>query len=674
MFHNIGILAHVDSGKTTLTEQILYHTGAIRAAGSVDLGTTATDHLTIEKERGISVRTSTASTTHRGVTFNLIDTPGHVDFAGEVERSLAALDYAILIVSAVEGVRAHTENLLKALDKASLPALVFINKIDRAGCDIPAILRDLSSLTPRTPLLLSHTKGEETAEPNVSLFVGEEFDAGVTEALCESSDEAEEAFLADSFLPHKRAEELLKAHITDCTLLPILCGSAKNAVGVLDLLDFMTDYMPSAERRATDSLCGVIFKIEHDKTMGKVSHIRLFGGKIANRDEVTLLSPKTESQKTTEPDDNEAVALEEKEDPREKVSQIRKFIGGKYSDAGEVGAGDIAALCGLPSAKSGHYIGSLVQGSRFPLATPFLRVQVTPKDPSPDEIPRLAEALMQLSDEEPYINAKWENGQKEIVINTTGRIQVEVIESLLKERYKIAANFSPPTVIYKETPSKAGFAYADYTMPKPCWAVVQFKFEPMPRGYGVSYHGKLPSNQCFYRYQTHIRTSFNQCLEQGLYGWEVTDFKCTLVGGEHHTIHTHPLDFFVCTPMAFMNGLKSLGSTLLEPLLLMRITAPADLYGKLCGEIIRMGGEHESPVMHGTSVTLEAIVPAATSMDFPAKLASLSSGKAVLNTIFYGYRECRDGKEHISPRRGVNPLDRSKWILWARGAYQLSQD
>ena len=144
------------------------------------------------------------------------------------------------------------------------------------------------------------------------------------------------------------------------------------------------------------------------------------------------------------------------------MSQIRKFIGGKYSDAGEVGAGDIAALCGLPSAKSGHFIGSLVQGTRFPLATPFLRVQVTPKDPSPDEIPRLAEALMQLSDEEPYINAKWENGQKEIVINTTGRIQVEVIESLLQERYKIAANFSPPTVIYKETPSKAGFAYADF--------------------------------------------------------------------------------------------------------------------------------------------------------------------------------------------------------------------
>ena len=177
-------------------------------------------------------------------------------------------------------------------------------------------------------------------------------------------------------------------------------------------------------------------------------------------------------------------------------------------------------------------------------------------------------------------------------------------------------------------------------------------------------------NQCFYRYQSHIRTSFNSCLEQGLYGWEVTDFKCTLVGGEHHTIHTHPLDFFVCTPMAFMNGLSQIGSTILEPLLKIRISSPAELSGKLLSEIIKMGGEYDSPVVHSETAVIEAIIPVATSMDFPARLAVLSSGKAILSRSFYGYRECKDGLEHINPRRGVNPLDRSKWILWARGAYQ----
>ena len=206
-------------------------------------------------------------------------------------------------------------------------------------------------------------------------------------------------------------------------------------------------------------------------------------------------------------------------------------------------------------------------------------------------------------------------------------------------------------------------------MPKPCWAVVDFRIEPMPRGYGVSYHGRLPNNQCFYRYQSHIRTSFNRSLKQGLYGWEVTDFKCTLVGGEHHTIHTHPLDFFVCTPMAFMNGLQSLGTTILEPLLKIRIIAPEELSGKIFSEIIKMGGEYDTPLVRSGQITLEAVVPVATSMGFPEKLAAMTSGKAVLSQSFYGYRECTDGLEHINPRNGVNPLDRSKWILYARGAY-----
>ena len=206
-------------------------------------------------------------------------------------------------------------------------------------------------------------------------------------------------------------------------------------------------------------------------------------------------------------------------------------------------------------------------------------------------------------------------------------------------------------------------------MPKPCWAVVEFNIEPMPRGYGVSYHGKLPNNQCFYRYQSHIRTSFGRCIEQGLYGWEVTDFRCTLVGGEHHTIHTHPLDFFVCTPMAFMNGLTQTGSTILEPLLRIRVVAPEDFQGKIFSEIVKMGGEYDTPVIRAGIVTTEAVVPVATSMNFPERLAALTSGKAVLSQVFHGYRECNDSIEHINPRHGVNPLDRSKWILWARGAY-----
>ncbi len=672
LFHNLGILAHVDAGKTTLTEQLLYLTGAVRNAGSVDAGTASTDNLSIEKSRGISVRTAAASTVWRDTVINIIDTPGHVDFAGEVERSISALDYAIVVVPSVEGVRAHTENILKALDSRSLPRLVFINKVDRAGSDLARVTDELRRL-PGNHVYLPLMKITDEALDSVAVtfLEGDEFDAAVTEALCDVCDEAAEAFLSDEILPHDRARELLREAISSGTVTPVLYGSAKLSLGIRDLADFMVDYMPSSARLATDGLSGVIFKIEHDKTMGKVSYIRMFGGQIKNRDAVTLIDPSKQT-KPAEEDENAAVELEEKPPEVEKVSQIRRFQGARPTDAGEVAGGDIAALCGLSSAKTGQFVGSLALGDCYKLASPYLRVRVTPKSGDIGTIPKLAEALHELSDEEPYIDAKWENGQREITINTTGRIQLEVIDSLLRERYNMEADFSPPTVIYKETPARAGFAYADYTMPKPCWAVVQFKFEPMPRGYGVSYHGKLPSNQCFYKYQTHIRTSFNRCLEQGLYGWEVTDFKCTLVGGQHHTIHTHPLDFFVCTPMAFMNGMASLGSTILEPLLDLRISAPAGIAGKIITEIVRMGGEYETPSTFGDVAVLEAIVPAANYLDFPSKLASMSSGKAVCSSTFRGYRECTDGQIHENPRRGVNPLDRAKWILWARGAITTS--
>ncbi|MBR5870689.1 MAG: TetM/TetW/TetO/TetS family tetracycline resistance ribosomal protection protein [Clostridia bacterium] len=673
MFHNIGILAHVDAGKTTLTEQILYHTGVLRRAGSVDAGNTATDSLSIERQRGISVRTSTASAVWEDVTFNLIDTPGHVDFAGEVERCLAALDYAVVLVSAVEGIRAHTENILRALEGAGLPCAVFINKIDRAGADVDRVMAELAKVTPRAPILLtktSHTESEDASVENP--LSGEAFSRAVTEGLCEINAAAEEAFLSDELLSDGDAADALRSEIAACRAVPVLCGCAKLGVGVADLLSFLTRFMPSAERRAAEGLCGVIFKIEHDKTVGKISHVRLFGGSIANRDEIELLPPDGTEQTETEGDED-AIGVEKAPNPREKVSQIRRFTGGKYTDAGEVHAGDIAALCGLPSAKTGHFVGSVSPSASYRLATPFLRVRVTPLDKNDEALPRLAEALAQLSDEEPYIDAKWENGQKEIIINTTGTIQLEVLDSLLSERYGLRAQFSPPTVIYKETPAQEGIAYADYLMPKPCWAIVKFRFEPMPRGYGVSYHGRLPSNQCFYRYQSHIHSSFNDCLKQGLYGWEVTDFRCTLIGGEHHSIHTHPLDFFVCTPMAFMNGLQSMGVTLLEPMLNMRISVPTPLSGKVINEITRMGGEYDAPMMLGDITTIDSVVPAAASMDFPVKLTAMSSGKAVLNMTFSGYRECRDGLIHENPRIGVNPLDRSKWILWARGAYTLSQ-
>lgn len=671
MYRNLGILAHVDAGKTTLTEQLLYKAGVIRETGSVDDGTALTDSLLVERQRGISVRCATASLDWKGERVNIIDTPGHIDFAGEVERCLAALDFAVLVISASDGIKAHTQNLLSALIEINMPRLIFINKLDRAGCDVSSVLRELNRLFDKKTVFMTVNEpvyeGCENCDIKACNLLYK-----ATEALAEYDEAVAELYMLDEFLSQEKVDEILPKAIFDGKITPVLCGCAKKGLGTEQLLNFITSYMPHSGYKKTDEVSGVIFKLEHDNAMGKIAHVRMFGGEVQNRDNVLVISPDAvESNRHFS--ENDAIGTEEKADNKEKISQIRKASGGKYTDSGFVEAGDIAALYGLTKAKVGSFIGSVVPAVNYPLTHPLLRVKATPVDAHPEALPKLANALKELSDEEPYIDAKWENGQSEIVLNLTGNIQSEILKSLIEERYNIKADFSSPTVIYRETPAKKGCGIGVYTMPKPCWAVVEFMFEPMPAGYGVSYHGRLPNNQCFYRYQSHIHRSFNTCLEQGLHGWEVTDFKCTLIGGEHHTVHTHPLDFFVATPMAFMNTLLECGSTLLEPLMKMRIVAPAELSGKLITKIIQGRGECDAPFTLGDTVTLEAVVPFAEFMDFPAKLASMSSGRGVCSTCFYGYRECPEGLGADAPRRGANPLDRSKWILWARGALNEAQ-
>lgn len=681
-FLNLGILAHVDAGKTTLTERMLFAAGSIREAGSVDDGSTRTDSLSVERERGISVRTATASLRWHGKTVNIVDTPGHVDFAGEVERCLGALDIAIIVVSAPDGVRAHTENILRALDLCHTPRVLFVNKIDRAGAEqsapdsavLSAALRRVTGAE-MTYMNAQYVSDIATARATVHLRPIAE---AATEALAEFDPEAEEAFLTDTVLSDDAAREKLCAAIRDCRVTPILWGCAKNGTGVTELLDFCTDFMPDAADRASDALSGVIFKIEHDRTMGKLAYIRLFGGSLKSRDSVTLIDPAAQTDPATaDPEPDDAVPVEDDTPAAPwKITQIRRADvqnGGRFVDAGSVTAGDIGVLCGLTGAKCGNFVGAVTGNTTARLAYPLLSVQVRPtaeeeaKMPG-EALPSLANAMRELSEEEPYLDAKWENGQSEIVVHLTGGVQQEILENLLWERYGKRAVFSKPTVIYKETPTREGIAYADYTMPKPCWAVVQFKFTPMPRGYGVSYHGRLPSNQLFYRYQSHIRRSFRECLAQGLHGWEVTDFRCDLIGGEHHTIHTHPLDFFVCTPMAFMNGLVNCGTTLLEPLMRWRITCPMELSGKILSQVTNLRGTYDTPVVTGDTASMEAILPLATTMHFSIWLASTTSGKAACASDFYSYSECPPGEMHETPRRGVNPLDRARWILYCRGA------
>lgn len=630
---NIGLVAHVDAGKTTLTEQLLYAAGAIRAPGSVDRGTAQTDYLELERKRGISIRAASTVLTWKGRTINLIDTPGHTDFASEVERVLRVLDCAVVVISAAEGIQSQTEVLFQALTRLKTPALFFYNKVDRAGADLNRVLEETRERLGITPILVD------------ALFSAEPVPEAVAEALAAQDDVLLEEYLSDLPLSTERLLSSLVEGVRSRRMTAALSGCALKGAGVPALLDLIAMAAPENKGDTQAPVSGVIFRMEHDKAMGRVSHVRLYAGTLHNRDMVRNATRETE----------------------EKVVQIRKTSGAKFEDTGLLQAGDIGAVCGLSNARVGDILGdpSKVPGS-VPIAHPLLNVRVFPYEEK--DYPAVVAAVEELCAEDPLLSMVWVAQERNLLIRITGLIQLEVLEALMISRFGLRVYFSDPTVIYKETPASTGEGFVAYTMPKPCWAVLRFRIEPGERGSGIRYKSIVKNDDILYRYQAQVAQALPDALRQGPLGWEVTDAKITLIDGEHHNEHTHPLDFIVATPMAMMDGLVNTGTTLLEPMQAFRLSLPEEAGGKAMGEIIRMRGQFDTPVVRKGTFTLEGRVPAATSMEFPVWAASVSSGRANLSVRFDGYEPCPLELGSTAPYRGVNPLDQARYILSIRGA------
>jgi ribosomal protection tetracycline resistance protein len=627
---NLGVVAHVDAGKTTLTEQMLYLSGSIRAPGSVDKGTAHSDWLDVERERGISVRAAAATFAWRGVAVNLIDTPGHADFSAEVERSLRVLDGAVLVVSAAEGIQAQTAVLWKALRAQGLPTLIFINKTDRLGADPDRVLAELQRQF--SPLALPLP--EAGADPSPALL----------ERLAEQDDLLLEHWLEGRPVPPGLLEDRMAALARAGRLFPVLSGSAARGEGVERLLDAMVAFLPAPGGDPDGPVSGVVFKLEHDKTMGRVAFVRLFSGTVRNRDTVA---------NTTQ-------------GFPEKITQIRRILASRHEDTGALRAGEIGSVCGL-QARIGDVLGdpAAVPGA-CRLAVPLLTVQAFAAQEA--EFPRLVAALKELADEDPLLELQWLREERELHLRIMGTIQMEVLASLLRTRFGLEARFGSPSVIYRETPARAGEGFIEYTMPKPCWAVLRFAIAPGERGSGLRYRSLVRDDDLLYRYQNQVERTLPEALKQGLHGWEVTDLEITLVAGQHHLVHTHPLDFAVATPMGLMNGLEACGTVLLEPMLDCAIAAPAALGNRIIGDILQMRGTFESPEILGDTFRIQARVPVATSLDYPTRLGSLTGGRGVLSTRFAGYQECPLELGAPCPRRGIDPRDQAKYILAARKA------
>ena len=632
---NIGIFAHVDAGKTTLSEQLLAHAGAIRTKGSVDSGTAHTDTLPVERRRGISVKATCVSFRHKDVQVNLIDTPGHVDFSAEVERSLWALDGAILVVCAVEGVQPQTELLYSALREQNIPVIFFINKIDRAGADADRVLAQIHRLLTPSAVMLTNNDA-------------------ITELVCDKNDSLFERYLnGESF-----DEPLLQHHLAELTrkaeACPVLCGSALRDEGVVPLLDAIADFLPAP--RAVRELCGVVFAAQQDRNLGRGVWIRLFGGTLENRMPVTLPGP-------TDP------ITGEKTTNSIKITQI---FNPKGEPVGKLMPGDIGIVYGLGNIPIGHSIGdpALLPRRVEPgsLRTPLIAVQVIPE--KPEQMQALHQAFTVLSGEDPLLQAQYIRSLNQLHLQVMGTIQLEILEDLLESRFGLKVSFTAPAIIYKETVAKPCEGYVAYLAPKPCWAILKFRIEPGPRGSGVVFESKVPVREVQERYQNQVIQALPIALNQGRLGWQVTDVKITLLEGNQHQFHTHPLDFIVATPMAIQDGLRNGGSVLLEPILDVRFLLPPEAVGRVMSDVITMRGEILDNIADEERSILTARIPVSTSLDYAITLASATGGRGAMSVKLHGYRECPLEPGATTQRRSVDPLDTSKYILAARSALE----
>ncbi|MGB1042833.1 MAG: GTP-binding protein [Tenacibaculum sp.] len=651
---NIGILAHVDAGKTTLTEHLLYHAGAIRNIGSVDKGSAVTDNLALEKERGISIKAATTSFVWKNTKINLIDTPGHVDFSSEVARTLCVVDAVVLVISAVEGVQAHTLTIVDALHNLKIPTLIFINKIDRQGADVATVLEQIKNeLQFKTvSIYTSHEEGLTTAHIQ-SVFNNSTVSKEEKEKLVEELIETDESLLTQYFngvsLSDNAYLAAIKKNTSAATISPVYTGIAKNNIGVEELLNGLTTFIKPNIKTNLAEASAYVYKLEHHKVHGAMAHVKVFSGELSSKSVIY----------------NHTQAIETK------INQSKIFHQTKHLDQ-NITSGDIGIVTGVIGTKAGDILGSPEAIPKLPeLNIPVLSVQVIATNDK--DYNALAQALQIIDKEDPSLQFKWHKPEKELLLLLMGDMQIEVLTHMLLERFNIPVSFTDPQIVYKETITKAAEGYIRYWMPKPCWAILTFLIEPAPLNSGISYTSVVSKNDVHNKYQNEIERTIPKALEQGLLGWEVTDVKITLIKGEDHNVHSRPGDFNLATPMGIMKGLQNGGTHLLEPLLRFEIKTNEELLGKLISELTTRRATIDAPIFNNELIHLTGTIPVATSLDLSIKLNAICSGRLRLRMVFHGYAVCPEGEGKTREFKGVNPLDEAQWILHRRGAYKADE-
>jgi ribosomal protection tetracycline resistance protein len=630
---NLGILAHVDAGKTTLTERLLYEAGAIDALGSVDAGTTQTDSLALERRRGITIRSAVASFALGGLHVNLIDTPGHPDFIAEVERVLGVLDGAILVVSAVEGVQPQTRILMRALQRLRVPTLVFVNKIDRLGSDGARVLEAIvQQLTPAVVALVApHGEGARTATVAPYGPGDAAFRAGLAELLADRDDRLLSAYVeSDGDVPYARLHAELVRQTGRALVHPVLFGSAATGAGVPLLLDGVRDLLPAAGGDPDGPVSAAVFKIERGAGGEKVAYARLFSGTIRTRDRLSF-----------------------GDGHDDKVTALAVFDRGVAVARTAVAAGGVAKLWGLQHVRVGDRIGERGTAPavrQFP--PPTLESVVAPR--MPEDGARLRDALAQLAEQDPLIDVR-QDERGELSVSLYGEVQKEVVEATLADDYGLEVVFRETTPIYVERPAGHGEAVELlHAETNPYNATIGFSIGPAGPGAGIELrlpvdHSDIP----LYLYKTaegfaeRMDEYVRDALRAGLFGWRVIDCVVAMTRCAYSVADGPPsrrgptstaADFRKLTPLVLRQALESAGTVVCEPTSRVALEIPTETIGSVLAALSRLGAPVETPTPGPRLTTVETVLATAQVDALGRSLPGLTGGEGVLESSFEGYR------------------------------------
>lgn len=649
---NIGIVAHVDAGKTSLTERLLHHTGVIDQVGSVDAGSTQTDSMEMERRRGITIRSAVVSFTIDGLRVNLIDTPGHPDFIAEVERALRVLDGAVLVVSCVEGVQAQTRILMRTLIRLRIPVLIFANKIDRGGARHHELLDDIEEkLTPR-PLAMSTVTGPGTAQArSVPLPLSEgNRAASVADLLAGRSDAFLESYLSDTArLTEADYRAELVRQVRRAQVVPVYFGSAVTGEGVDELLRAVREFLPPPGGDPSARLRASIFKIDWAPGGEKVAYARVHAGRLTAREPVdTYRRGRT----------GEVV------EGHSRTTSVRVFTHGTTTHETVAGPGDIATVYGLAQVRVGDQLGSpegLPSGGYF--APPSLETVV--RAARPDQNARFYRCLLRLAEEDPLIDVRRDETDRTISVALYGEVQREVVKGLMLDRHGIEMVFEETTTVYVEKVEGTGHGL-EVIRHNEFPATVGLRIEPGPTGTGVRYRiavepGGLPA--AFHRA---IEETVRRTLRQGLYGWEVVDCVVTLTDTAYFSPVTSAGDFRKLTPLVLMAALRTAGTTVHEPVNRFEVEVPDDTVHAVISRLAAARAVVDRCDTRGPVSRLHGTIPASSVHDIERQLPGLSHGEGVFVATPSGHRRLT-GNPPPRPRTDGNPLHRREYLTHVLG-------